>query len=392
MVALYARDEALWRLAVDGEFGIRAQVARGITSDYLWLEQSLLYNNYVVSALLPFFTEAALAGRTETLKAEMASAENLMLAPVYLRFPDGKLPTPADSTGGFARAPNRGAFAAAYRLFPTPIGLEAAAKERSLSTLLDPPGEAGVARLPEVTSRHWESSRMMVLRKGQWQVYFHYGQVDASHAQAEALNYEVYYGGLDVTHDPGTVGYGSPLHRGYYTTGWAHNTVLVDGQGQAKWDPGKAIAWEPEAGRMAAAQPSYRPGVSVERELRVEGRSFRDDVMVRCAGDESHTIALAYHLQGRIDPPHGFAVEGNPPPYWEKARTANFRDTAEFRVWIGKQRFRLKVQVAGEFRVIHATTPDAPPGKRESLLVETKGKEARFGIELTDDAVPGGVI
>ena len=43
-------------------------MAEGITSDYLWWEQSLRYNNYVVSAVLTLFTAAGSqrAGRTSS--------------------------------------------------------------------------------------------------------------------------------------------------------------------------------------------------------------------------------------------------------------------------------------------------------------------------------------
>ena len=101
----------MWREALDGKFGLRRQMAEGITSDYLWYEQSLGYNSYVVSAVNTLFTAAALYGRAGELAAEMASAENLMLATLYLRFPNGQLPNPAD-TKGIPTAPYRASYAA----------------------------------------------------------------------------------------------------------------------------------------------------------------------------------------------------------------------------------------------------------------------------------------
>ena len=54
---------------------------------------------------------------------------------------------------------------------------------------------------------------MAVLKFGKWQVFLHYGQPPIkSHLQAEVLNYSAYFCNADITHDPGTVGYGSPLH------------------------------------------------------------------------------------------------------------------------------------------------------------------------------------
>lgn len=380
-VALCAKDEAMWRLAVDGEFGIRAQIQRGITDDSLWLEQSLLYNNYVVSALLPFFLEVSLAGRAVEFQPEMKRAGGLLLAPLALRFPDGKLPTPADSTGGFARAPNRGAFAAAYRVFSTPLGLEAAASQRSLATLIDPPEPAPQVVLPEVRSWHLSSSKMMLLRKNGWQIYFHYGQIDPSHSQAEALNFEAYYDSTDVTHDPGTVGYGSPLHRGFYTTPWAHNVPLVDFQGQQRWQPGEALEWKPDEGHMAASQSRYREGVRVSRSMTVEGSKLKDHVEIQTSDGRQHRLGVLLHLQGRIQVPESFEVSELPAQYCRNVRSEVYEGNAEFRVLIGGKAFQLKLRAPGEFRVYHFLSPDAPPREREGVYWEIVSPTASAAFE-----------
>jgi hypothetical protein len=204
-VALLFNDEPMWRQAIDGEFGLRQQMAEGITSDYLWYEQSLGYNNFVVSAVRTLFTTAGIYGRAAELASEMATAENLLLAPTFLRFPNGQLPNPADS-GGIPTAPNREAFGESYRIFPTVIGLTEAMKHRDWNTLLDPPiAPPRAETLPAVTSRNLESSRMALLKSGPWQVFLHYGQLTRSHTQSEALNYSAFYEDTDITHDPGTV-------------------------------------------------------------------------------------------------------------------------------------------------------------------------------------------
>lgn len=179
---------------------------------------------------------------------------------------------------------NLDALAGVYRVFPTALGLARAAQQKSWETLLDPPSPAASpAGLPPVASRNLESSRMALLKRGPWQVSFHYGQLDASHAQAEALNYEAFYGDTDITHDAGTVGYGSPLHRGYFQTGLAHNVPLVGGHGQEKWARGELLDFDAGAARVRARQPAYRPGVSAERELRVEGERLIDSVRLHRA-------------------------------------------------------------------------------------------------------------
>lgn len=371
--AMYAGDEELWKKAIDGEYGIRRQIRDGITSDYFWLEQSLGYNSYVVSALLPLFEHASLAGRAGELKAEMAAAENLMLAPMALRFPDGKLPTPADSTGAFARAPNRQMLASAYRIFPTPIGLEEAARRKSWATLLQPPRAATAPPLPEVKTALYGSTQFAVLRSGDWQVFFHYGQLDSSHAQAEALNFEAYWKSRDITHDPGTVGYGSPLHRGFYQTGLAHNVPLINGQGQARWAEGELVSFDPARPSIRARQKNYRPGWEAERAMSIEGGALKDVVEVR--GQEKAKIGLVLHLQGEAVPMNILTDAGSPFPYFEATRRAALADGVFEASMDGR---KLRVSAGVPMTVWVGKTPDAPPNKRTTLYFEVEAQAARF--------------
>jgi oligo-alginate lyase len=378
-VALLFKDEELWKRAIDGRFGIRRQVAEGVTSEYLWFEQSMGYNSYVVSALMPLFTYASLAGRGDELRQEMEAIQNLMLSPVYMRFPNGQVPNPADITGGAARAPNRGLMASTYRVFPTAIGLREAAKVRSWNTLLDPPAEtsAGV-ELPEVRSWNLESSRMAILKKGPWQVYFHYGQVDASHAQAEALNYEAFFRDTRVTDDPGTVGYGSPLHAGYYKTGLAHNVPLVDGVGQQGWKEGELVTFDAVAGVVEARQPEYRKDAKAGRRLRIDGDRLIDEVVVTKTSGGAGRLGLVVHVQGSVAVPESYRpVESF--AYWTNTRGGTARDEATFAVRFEDGRtLRLRVATAGAFRVVHGSAPDVPPRRNEVLYFEVEGESAKF--------------
>lgn len=384
VAALYG-DDKLWALAVEGPFGIREQMRRGITDDYFWFEQSMGYNSYVARALMPFFEFAALTGRAGSLSNELCRLENLALAPASIRFPTGQVPNPADSTGGLPHAPNRALLASMYRVFPTHIGLEEVSRGRTWDTLLDPPPPASSTfKVPEVASRNLDATRFAVLRRGPWQVFFHYGQLNASHAQREALNVELFCGTADISHDPGTVGYGSPLHREFYTQGAAHNVPLVNGHGQEGWNPGELVRFDADRASVHARQPAYRRDAAAERELHLEQDRLIDTVRVHLKTNVgSARLGLALHLQGRVALPGVFSSDSRfaaAPEFkhWQGARAASFRDQAEFDVRIGDRRLRLSLNVPGRFRVVHASTPDVPPAKRESLYLECSGTNAVF--------------
>jgi hypothetical protein len=383
-------DPAMWREAIDGTYGLRAQIAQGITSEYLWYEQSLHYNAYVVRALLTVFTAAGLQGRAGELDHEMAVAENLMLSTTYLRFPDGYTPNPADSTSQ-PKAPDATVFSDVYRVFPTTLGLEAAATRRDWDTLIDPPpASPRPVTLPEVKSWNLSSSRMALLKTPQWQVFFHYGQIVRSHAQGEALNFSAYYRGTDVTHDAGTVGYGSPLYAGYYTRGPAHNVVLVDGEGEAPPELGELI--ECSDTRVEAVQPRYRKNASVRRRLAIDGERLMDTATVQTS-DGPHRLGLTLQLQGQVHLPAGATpapefAHGRPTPfsYWTDVRVASGRDHADFDVsYADGFVLHVHIETSGAFHVWHGTTPDFPPRRRESVYLELDdpAEKAKFETRFT---------
>ena len=133
---------------------------------------------------------------------------------------------------------------------------------------------------------------MAILKDGPWQVFMHYGQITRSHTESEALNYSACFNATDITHDPGTVGYGSPLHRGYHTRGLGHNVPLVNGEGEdlgilserREWiveqaDPqsplrGELLAFSAKPALVSAAQPRYRSDARARRTLSIDGETL----------------------------------------------------------------------------------------------------------------------
>lgn len=389
MAAIYTGDNQLWTLAVDGEFGVRRQVRDGITSEYFWLEQSLGYNSYVVSAFLPLFTMAGLSGRLEELRPEAAAVENLMLAPTLIQFDNGKLPTPADTTGIARHAPDLALLASARRVFPTRLGVERARASRGWDLLLDPPDELparGTAVPPPGGSRNLESTRFAMLRKDGWQVFFHYGQIDRSHAQAEALSYEAHLGNIDVTHDAGTVGYGSPLHAGYYTRAWAHNVPVVDGEGQQGWHEGELLRFDNRQATVSARQSQYRPQVLATRTLSIVAGSLVEETQVATTDGKSHRLGVIVNLQGKATlPDSASGMAKSPFAYWSDARQWTAEGVIEIPAIIGGRRFRIRVEGPGRLRMIHATVPDAPPNSREAIYAEAEGTTAEFRVMWIPD-------
>lgn len=375
-VALLGGDEAMWKRVVDGEYGLREQLRLGVSSDYFWSEQSMGYNDYIVEATSQLFTFAGLLGCSDRLRQEAAVVQNLMLAPLAIRFPNHALPNPADINKTiFVPSPW---VEQTYRTLPTTLGLSAAASLRDWNTLIDPPTPLPrTPEMPAVESVHLASSRFALLKKGPWQVFFHYGQIKRSHSQAEALNWSASFDGIDFTHDPGTVGYGSPLTNGYYRRGLCHNVPLIDGEGQLPWRPGEMTLFDADRSVMTGIQSDYRPGVSACRTLSIDGERLVDTVTINRT-EPAARLGLALHLQAepRLSAAFQRATDfttDRPEPFqhWRDVVSAVFTDSASVDVVLSDGRvLRISFSAPGRFVVYQGSAPDFPPARRAGFYIE----------------------
>ncbi len=398
-VALLYDDEDLWDTTINGPFGLRDQFEKGVTSDYFWYEQSMGYNSYIMMATYPLFVFAGLLDEGERLEPEAAILQNLMLAPYTLAFPDGRIPNPADASGPAKLT--AGSLGRIYRVLPTWAGLDVAAGQRSWDTLIDPPEAVqGDASLPDVEPRLMESSRFAVIKDGPWQVFLHAGQLCRSHSQAEALNWSAYFGETLVSQDAGTVGYGSPLAKGYYSRGLAHNVPLIGGYGQQGWNPGEFLDYSMQPARIQAVQEQYRDGICAERTIAVVGNALVDEVSVTVAeSGAAKPIGLALHLEGTpsvggsfVSVPAAAFAEGRSSAfgYWQDVVSADFVGTAVVPVaFDGGLVLDVTFSYPGSFTLYIGDAPGQPPARHAAFYLETEAYgQATIRTTLVPAQVP----
>lgn len=398
VIGLETQDAALLRQALEGEQGLKSLLAQGINADYLWVEGSIAYGNYVAYALLPLLHHAAFRGDGSTwedLSSQMLTVENMMLMPLFLRFPDGYAPTPSD--GNRMKAPDSTLFLMARRIFPTVIGFEEE-KKRGMSweALLDPLAQVtSIYRPPEVRSRNLEASRMAVLRKGNWQVFFHYGQSTNHHAQEEALNFEAYYGDVPICYDTGSAaGYGSVLQEKYFRRAAAQNVPIADGKGQEGWGKGNLINFDP-AKAVEAEQPAYRRNVSARRRLEIHGEALEDTVTVNVATQKPSgpSVGIVLNLNCDLSPSSrnvGIAsVMGLPESggfeFWKDVRFYESNDSQAYGIKCAGKAFRLTFNLPGQFQIYVGRAPNVGGGERTAFYLVQRNNTAviRTRIEPT---------
>lgn len=370
------------------DMGISKLLSRAVSSDYFWHEMSLSYQDYVVEALSRLFIGLSLRGKLGEFKRELWIAQNLMLSPVSIRFPNGDAPTLNDSPPG-RKTPNRERWQVSRRVFPTAIGLIEARGKLGWDNLLDPPEPVREQPdLPPVISRRMPGLYGVLMRKGDWQAFLRYGQGARYHAQQESLTYELQYKNNWVLRDPGTVGYGSPLHREYFRRAVAHNVPLVDGDGQMPWPSvGRVDLFDPDGAGVSVTHEEYRRKVTASRKLAVDRDEFVDEI--RIAHKDRSPRALGFVLNTRC------AVSA---PGAAMAPDLHLPDTQPFRHWKNSaayrmperwtttldcegQRFALSVQGESDQRVFVGRVPDSmAPYTRQGIYVETTGTAAVFRI------------
>ncbi|MBC2603415.1 carbohydrate binding domain-containing protein [Puniceicoccus vermicola] len=403
-IALLYDDEDLWKQAVDSKYGLRAQFSRGVTSDYLWYEQSMGYNSFIMMASNSLFTFTGLLGQGELLQEEAEISQNMMLAPLALRFPNNKLPNPADNTN--IPGASTGWLTRTYRILPTYLGLNNALEQKSWETLIDPPAAIlpsdapTLPELPEVVTRNLESSRFALIKEGLWQIFFHYGQLNRSHAQAEALNWSASYGNTMISQDAGTVGYSSPMYTGYYRLGLAQNVPLINGLGQIPWKRGTLLHFDEADASVTAAQPEYRENASAQRTLSIHGDTLIDTTIVEISENsaEPEVLGMTLHLEGSVDPGDSFApvdpdtfTAGRPPQYqyWSELFSSPVTDSITLPVTFkGGLILNLTFQYEGPFTLFIAKAPGQPPATHTVFYIETAPtRQAEFITRLSPKAI-----
>jgi oligo-alginate lyase len=234
--------------------------------------------------------------------------------------------------------------------------------------------------------------RMAVLRSGEWQAFVHYGQAVGNHAQEEALTYELHEGTQVITADSGTVAYGSPYHRNYFSRGAANNVPLVDGQGQQRWNPGSVLAFDTADNRLVVDHPNYRNDVSVQRSFHLAADGFDEVTKLKVlSGNSQRRLGAAFHTPCAVDGLKGLqeaAGGATPPPnvstaYWKNPAAYSAAGAWSARLSCGGRDYTLSVSAGGPQRVFLAKAPDVPlPKERNVLYYEVVGREVAFEFKL----------
>jgi len=396
LVGLLLADETLIREAMDDpECGYRTQMREGVSAAGSWYEGSWGYHFYTLQGTWPLVEAARNCG----IDLYCPDLRAMFDIPIKLMSPTGVLPAFNDSHTVSVRR-QAALYELAYARFGNArylavLGGDRVTGEAGRVSRGDMAVLYGVESLPgrsqkpqKHVSANYPAAGFAILAKGQgdratW-LCLDYGPHGGGHGHPDKLSFVLFACGVELSLDPGTARYGTPIQRSWYRTTIAHNTVTVAERSQRP-ATGECLAFGSvgpvdfliaDAGE-AIASGTFRRAVALVDQHTVV---FTDRVRLKAAA----TIDVAYHQRGRwVGLPAGGKW-----PVPDKAGYKHLRDAA---VRTGDQPLRLSIAheaapkaailVAGGCadQIITAIGIGARPGEKvPALIMRRSGREATF--------------
>lgn len=377
VIGIYFKDNELLDLALNGEFGIRNQVAKGFTADGIWYEGSMTYHYYTTKALTHFFAFYAELAPEDKIFDSFAKMYTtpLLLAHDGYRVPainDGWYPVAAS----FPLVASRMCEDQSLVKFMERVVSETPRVLAGVSALLYSLCEEEVEVLSD--------TRLAVV-KTPFHVLFKSGVIATSHMHSDYLSIRI----APFSDDLGTPGYGHPLTPSWYRRVTSHNAIAVDGE-QPYWTLIPSVMERVDGGARGTLEPgAWRDLAKAERTVTVEGDTVRDISVFEAATE--HTYDWFFHSRGnavyscdakeRIESLDGGDGYQHFEDICRMATNGSF--TASFTLDNGET-LTLAVPSTDGIEVYVAKSPDNPADKkRNTVILRRRATSASFAVEFT---------
>jgi oligo-alginate lyase len=388
LVGFAVGDKDLARVAIDGPFGLNAQIAQGIKDDGFWYEGSTGYHFYTISSMKPLLLAARAQGYPI---ANLERFLRMYEVPLAMAFDDGQFPGNNDGWSGMNLLSTPQYYEAATAIEPRPeflAMLARAYKERprnSTDALLYGPDAIPSAEAAAPKSNLLKESGIAILRKDKVNAYLKFGPYGGGHDHNDRLNLILYHDGHVIVPDLGTSGYGIPLNSQWFRSAAAHNLLIVDGKKQANC--GGELG-DFSADRVSAGVSKAFNGVTIQRQISLIENGIDDQVAAK--SDNEHTYDLIYHVRGTLQsctvamqPTEPLKGDGYPMLKNLQKGNADKVCDVSLKLRDTSGRLTLRLESSGAFEVFTGTCPDNPADKTMVfVIVRSTGKEAEWKNQI----------
>lgn len=369
-IGVYFDDDALLDHALNSEFGLRNQIAKGFTRDGIWYEASMTYHYYTASALSGFFSFYASVCPEDKIFDDYA---RIYTAPLALSY-DGRS-IPALNDGWYPNA--------------IPMSLIAAritGDERLLAI-----NRALIAENPEwldakaLLFATCESNAVLMAdtRLAALKQPFHAilkaGVISTSHMHRDYLSTRI----SPFSDDLGTPGYGHILTKEWYRFHPAHNAIGVD-LAQPTGVVETYIKENDDGVTAGVACGAWADLELAERTLSVKGDLLADLTELRAPSE--HTYDWIFHSKGEAEYSCEAECEidslGEINGYKYLTDIKKMKAGGSFRAAFtlnGGSKLTLTVPNADGIEIYTAKSPDNPAkNMRNTVILRRRAKDARF--------------
>ncbi|MHA6483479.1 heparinase II/III domain-containing protein [Paenibacillus sp. strain BS8-2] len=328
MIGMFFEEESFFNKAINSEFGLANQLAKGVTKEGFWLEGSMHYHFYCAEPflyVLQFAQEYAkeIPDMQETVK-------RMYQYPVQLAFSNGRFPNPNDSwplvsfsayagqyewiNAMYEDSSYEHALSCSYGELYIPSfafgGMCESTPKGWIQRLLF--GKDRYESMPEDRrlSRCDSDIQFCMLRHEAIELFIKFGFHQRNHSHPDALNIELAFDQEVVSYDLSNSGYGSTLFREWQRKSVAHNTVVIDGVDQTARPRGTVERFDPLNNEARFRCNEVYPGIDYVRELKLQGESLVDQFSV--ITNEEHTMDWVFHCAGELHPSFSVAESASP--------------------------------------------------------------------------------
>lgn len=370
IVGLYFDDDALLHDAMDGDFGLRRQIACGFTKDGMWRECSLGYHYYTVEALTDFFSFYALKAPNDPL---FDIFEKMYTAPLALSY-DG-FTLPALNDGWYPQSVSALVLRAARLSSDPAIADQVASLRRrvperllTLSALL--------YAFPEKTLTLYQDTNLAIFRAPVFAI-LKSGVLEASHMHHDYLSISL----PPFSDDLGTPGYGHALTPAWYRLGASHDLVTVDQEVTGDVIPSRIEAI-PGGARAVIESGAWKGLTHAERSLTEEDGALADRSFYE--SEEEHTFDWIFHSLGEASfssalTPCAPLGEENGYRFFTNVRKAASSPSFKAEFALNGKMLSLEIPDADGLEIYVANSPANPADiLRHTVILRKRGKSARF--------------
>lgn len=372
--------------AVNSEYGLHNQLAKGFTKDGMWRECSPGYHNYTLSALTNFYSFYAEANPAD---AAPETLERAFIAPLTLSYDGWTLPALNDGWYPLHLSPlvlqasriwdlpeldfQREAVLAHMPELRETAGYVLYAKpEAPLEARM--PAQPDVVLLPDTNLGVFRAPVFAILKSG---------VIERSHMHQDPLSVIL----PPFADDVGTPGYGHPMTSTWYRRGVAHGCVTVDGDTPAAVLKTHISLMD---GRMKAEveKGEWSDLTLAERTLFEQDGGLTD--VSRFEAASAHTFDWVFHSDGECEcraKTVPVAPLGDANGYEHLADAREVQSDGEIALCfrLNGQTLTVHIQLGEGQRCFLCTSPGNPADhRRTTIVLRACGTAAEFRVHYTE--------